>query len=209
MGKLCISTSAHLDPPSIWTSSHSPGTARVGPHPPVPWLTEGTDWANTVVAPLHLHHYRHLTRSKHDESKQKTGITRWLICQRSKIQLNSDVNKLWCYKRPPKTTPTIQQITTWAWLQVFVMLALENKSQTAGRITIPGTASNSCPKNLCHLPIQTIQNPNTHHPLSQQNPVGNVSGTSAGKPRCLRFNPRKAHRVWLRDRRETSLRFRL
>ena len=41
VGTLCISQSAHLDPPSIWTSSHSPGTARVGPHPPGRWLTEG------------------------------------------------------------------------------------------------------------------------------------------------------------------------
>ena len=36
LGKRCISQSATLDPPSIWTSSHSPGTARVGPHPPEP-----------------------------------------------------------------------------------------------------------------------------------------------------------------------------
>lgn len=47
---------------------------------------------------------------KHDEGKQKTGRTRWLICERFKIQTNSDVNKLWCYKRPQKTTPTIQQL---------------------------------------------------------------------------------------------------
>ena len=76
VGKLCISQSAHLDPPSIWTSSHSPGTARVGPHPPGRWLTEGTDWANTVVGTSSSASLPSPDQVKHDEGKQKTGRTR-------------------------------------------------------------------------------------------------------------------------------------
>lgn len=141
---------------------------------------------------------------KHDEGKQKTGRTRWLFCERFKIQTNSDVYKqVVMLQKTPKNYSYNPTITTWAWLQVFVMLALENKSQAAGRIAIPGTASIS--QKSLPLTHQNYPKPKHTSSLSQQNPVGNVSGTSAGRPRCLGFNPPKAQHVWWRDRRETSL----
>ena len=105
-------------------------------------------------------------------------------------------------QKTPKNYSYNPTITTWAWLQIFVMLALENKSQAAGRITIPGTA---VPKISATDPSKLSKTPTHIIPVPTKPPWGTSVERVLADPDASGLTPQRPNGSGLRDRRETSL----